>query len=59
MWHGHKNLPGSFFVLNDALVIADLAMVCPELDGVTVIVNPIGPSSAWPTGREFFMALVT
>lgn len=42
------NLPGSFLVLNDALVIMDLETVTVVVDGVKATEIPIGPSLGWP-----------
>lgn len=39
-----KNSPGSFFVLNDALVIMDFDTVTVVVDGVKATEMPIGPS---------------
>lgn len=39
-----RNLPGSFFVLNEALVIMDLETVTVVVDGVKATEMPIGPS---------------
>lgn len=44
--------PGSFFVLNDALVIMDLeTVVTVVVDGVKAEM-PIGPSLGWPKFDE-------
>lgn len=43
------NLPGNFFVLNDAFVIIDLDMV--TIVGVMATLMPIGPSLGWPKTR--------
>jgi hypothetical protein len=42
------NSPGSFFVLNDALVIMDFDTVTVVVDGVRATEIPIGPSLGWP-----------
>lgn len=38
------NLPGSFFVRNDAFVIIDFETVTVDVTGVRATLNPIGPS---------------
>jgi hypothetical protein len=39
-----SNSPGSFLVLNDALVIIDLETVTVVVDGVSATEIPMGPS---------------
>lgn len=38
------NLPGSFFVRNDAFVIIDFETVTVDVAGVRATLKPIGPS---------------
>lgn len=42
------NLPGSFFVRNDAFVIIDFDTVTTVVAGVSATDIPIGPSLGWP-----------
>lgn len=47
---GACDLPGSFFVRNDAFVIIDLDTVTVVVAGVRATLMPIGPSLGWPGG---------
>lgn len=43
-----NNLPGNFFVLNDAFVIIDFETVTVVVTGVKATLIPIGPSLGCP-----------